>query len=208
MRTAAIFDPRQEDLDRLVSDYPFALVISAAGSKVTATPLPLLMERDPSGRATLIGHFARSNPHVELLRREPWAVAAFMGVNGYISPSWFRDRTQAPTWNYETVHFEMRVEFATDQEATRPVLERLVAAVERGRANPWSISDMGARYERLAAAVVPFRAEVTATHGKFKLGQNERIDVLEDAIAGLEHDGRTELAAAMRQANAERMRSE
>lgn len=56
---------------------------------------------------------------------------------------------------------------------------------------------MGARYERLAAAVVAFRARVTATQAKFKLGQNERPDVYDDILKGLAMTGQHDLINAM-----------
>lgn len=41
--------------------------------------------------------------------------------------------TQAPTWNYETVHFEIEVVFDDSPPATHEVLELLVNHVEQGR---------------------------------------------------------------------------
>ena len=166
-----------------------------------ATPLPLLLERDSDGAMTLIGHFPRIHPHTEVLRREPRALAVFMGAHGYISPSWLADRTQAPTWNYETAQLEIDVEFDDSTAATDAALSRLVEHMERGRANAWSIADMGARYGKLSAAVVAFRARVVTTHMKFKLGQDERSDVRADILAGLADTGQGPLLEAMAREN-------
>ena len=67
---------------------------------------------------------------------------------------------------------------------------------------------MQERYHRLASAVLPFKARILATHGKFKLGQNERADVYRDILSGLTSAGRGDLATAMRRANEGRDQSE
>ena len=198
MRTSPLFAPRSPDaVDQLVAAHPLALVISANGGMPLATPLPLLLERGSDGVMTLIGHFPRVHPHTEVLRREPRALAVFMGAHGYISPSWMADRTQAPTWNYETAQLEIDVEFDDSSAATDEALAQLVEHMEHGRPNAWSIADMGARYARLSAAVVAFRARVTTTHLKFKLGQDERSDVRADILAGLADTGEGPLLEAM-----------
>ena len=194
--------PPDEEIDRLVADHPFALLVSATAQAPMATPLPLLLERDADGAAWLVGHFARNNPQVALLREQPRALAVFTGAHGYMSPSWLRDRTQAPTWYYATVHFEVEVEVLEQETATRDALERLVAHMEAGRADAWRAEELGARYPRLAAAVVAFRARVVATHARFKLGQGERDDVLADQRAALEREGAYALLAAMDRADA------
>ncbi|MCI4568493.1 FMN-binding negative transcriptional regulator [Lysobacter sp. CFH 32150] len=202
MRTNTKFAPSSPDaIDHLVAAHPFALVISANGDMPLATPLPLLLERSSDGTATLIGHFPRTHPHTELLRRDPRALVVFMGSHGYISPSWLADRTQAPTWNYETAQLEINVEFDDSTDATEAALARLVEHMEHGRPNAWSIADMGPRYAKLAGAVVAFRAHVTAVHMKFKLGQDERSDVRADILAGLADTGQQPLLEAMTREN-------
>ena len=202
MRTSPIFAPRSPDaVDHLVAAHPLALVISANGGMPLATPLPLLLERGSDGVMTLIGHFPRVHPHTDVLRREPRALAVFMGAHGYISPSWMADRTQAPTWNYETAQLEIDVEFDDSTAATDAALAQLVEHMEHGRPNAWSIADMGPRYDKLSAAVVAFRARVTAVHMKFKLGQDERSDVRADILAGLAGTGQGPLLEAMTREN-------
>jgi transcriptional regulator len=177
--------------------HPFALVISSAAGTPVATPLPLLLERGPNDEMTLLGHMPRAHPHTDLLRRQPRALAVFQGAHGYISPSWLTDRTQAPTWNYETAHLEIDVEFDDSAEATEAALTKLVDHMERGRPNAWSVADMGARYAKLAPAVVAFRARVVDTYAKFKLGQNERPDDRSEILMGLERTQQRPLLDAM-----------
>jgi predicted FMN-binding regulatory protein PaiB len=64
VKTDPLFEPSQEEIDALVSRYPLPLVISAGAAGLAPTPLPLLLERNAHGIATLVGHFARSNPQL------------------------------------------------------------------------------------------------------------------------------------------------
>ena len=197
MKSNRLFEPPPAAIDRLVAAHPFAQLVCVDGDRPVCTPLPLLLERR-GDEAWLIGHFARANPQVELLRRQPRALAIFLGAQGYVSPSWMRDRTQAPTWNYETVHFDVEVAFDEGGGAPHDALGQLVAHMERDRPDAWSSRDMGPRYGQLAKAVVAFRARIVGMQAKFKLGQNERADVFEDILAGLERTGSFELLEAMR----------
>jgi len=201
VKRVALFEPAGDaPVRRLVAAHPFALVVSAGDGMPVATPLPLLW-KDAERGPGLVGHFARANPQVEALRRDPRALVVFTGAQGYVSPSWLRDRTQAPTWNYETVHFEVEIAFDDTQAAIDDALARLVAHMERDRPAAWSAAEMGARYASLSRAVIAFEARILATHAKFKLGQNERADVRADILAALA-DGRggadRALLAAMR----------
>lgn len=198
MNTHPLFVPASaDDIDRMIAAHPFALVISSDAGMPVATPLPLLLERHTDGTIALLGHIARATPHAQLLRRAPRAMVVFQGPHGYISPSWLADRTQAPTWNYETVQFDVEIEFDDRAEATDVALERLVEHMERHRPDAWSVADMGPRYATLAQAVVAFRARVTATRARFKLGQDERPDVHADILDGLTRTGQQPLLDAM-----------
>lgn len=201
MKTSSLFTPHADEIDALIAAYPLAQLISLSADGFTATPLPLLLERDPTGTFTLLGHFAKANPQVEELEARPHALVIFMGPQGYISPSWFTDRTQAPTWNFATVHMTVRVEIDRSAAGGCEAVDRLTQHMEQGRPNAWSGTDMGERYGRLLPHVVAFRAEVLAVQAKFKLGQNERPDVLAEALEGLGGENNASLRAAMRHAN-------
>ena len=202
MKTSPLFAPSAGDIARLVAVYPFAQLFSWSECGAWCTPLPLLLEEGEGDGGVLVGHLARGNPHVAQLRRQPRALAVFLGAHGYVSPGWMRDRNQAPTWNHETLQCDVEVAF---DDAPDTALDKLVAHMERGATRPWRAEELGARRPHLAAAVVGFRARIVAMHGKFKLGQNERGDVREDILAALDAGlgAGAPLAAAMRRANRE-----
>ena len=204
MLTAKIFQPEDTDIEKLIRSHPFALVICGAADSFQATPLPLLVEYATSGEWVLIGHFARANPQVAQLQKDPRALIVFQGPHGYISPSWMRDRTQAPTWNLMMVQCHVEINFEPGLAHAIEAVDLLSAVMESGRPDAWSPDEMGERHSRLAQGVIAFRATVTEINAKFKLGQNERIDVLEDILKGLDHTGQRSLQAAMSHANRER----
>ena len=193
--TAKPFQPRSdEDVLRLLREQPLGWLTCGHNETFRASAIPFRPRVDPAGRlVSLWGHLARSNPQVESLRRDPRAAILFLGTNGYVSPSWMKDRTQAPTWNYASVQFLTDIEFMEDGAALERVLRDLIGAMEAGRPNAWSIEDMGARYERLAGRIVAFQANIVEARPKFKLGQDERRDVFTDILTGLEATGADDL---------------
>ena len=200
-----IFTPSLDDARRLISDYPFAQVISSGEDGLRATPLPLMLTQGDDGREQLIGHFARSNPHVADLRREPDALVLFSGPHGYISPSWMADRTQAPTWNFTSVQLRVRIEFDDQETEARDAVDILTQKMEKSKRNGWAPIEMGERYSKLIRGVVAFKAPILSMTAKFKLGQNERKDVLIDILTGLGKEGQAKLEGMMLEANEDRL---
>ncbi|PXA84202.1 FMN-binding negative transcriptional regulator [Nostoc sp. 3335mG] len=188
------FLPRSEkDIAALIQAYPLAWVLGGQAGAMTATPLPLLAEVDPDGGVvSLFGHFARSNPQVAQLEADPRATILFMGANGYIPPRLVSNSAWGPTWNYAVVRFEAELRFVPEE--TDSSVERLAAALEQERDDPWTPERMGARRSELARRIIAFRAHVTETHARFKLGQDETSQTFDEIVAGLDD---TALAAWM-----------
>lgn len=201
--TQTRFSPRSDqDVAQLIARHPLAWVVSRGGS---ATPLPLRIERSDNGRVlSLTGHFSRANPQVAQLQADPRATLLFMGPHGYVSPSWFEDRTQAPTWNYACANFDTRIEFLDNAQDLDRIVRDLVDAMETGRPQRWSVEEMHARYAQLLPRIIPFRAQVAGIQAKFKLGQDERDDVYPEIIQGLAQSGNDALIALMQTFNPQR----
>lgn len=194
------FSPRSpRDLIDLVRSQPLAWIVSGAAGALQATVLPVQLECDDAGQPLrILGHFGRSNDHWRQLVDSPRATVLLLGPHGYISPSWFADRTQAPTWNYASACFDVEVDICDTPLDAAALLRGLVDDVERDRPAAWRIEDMGARYDKLAQGVVGFRARILQVSSRFKLGQDERDDVFADILRGLELTGADELAGWMR----------
>lgn len=197
------FAPRSpQDLADLARQQPLAWICSAGPAGLLSTPLPLVPRFAPDGRIVAVeGHFARSNAQVAALRADGRATVLWLGVHGYVSPSWMADRTQAPTWNYASAQLQVDVRLMEQPDAIVAHLRELAKRMEAGRVDAWSIDDMGPRLAQLAQRVIAFRAEVLASQEKYKLGQDERDDVYVDILAGLDAQPDAALPAWMRRFN-------
>jgi transcriptional regulator len=179
------FQPRKiAHIADLIASYPLAWVVSQGPAGHAATPLPLLAETADDGTViSLFGHFARSNPQVEIVARQPEAMILFQGPQGYIAPRLVSRQDWGPTWNYAVVRFD--VEIALVPEENDAALARLAAALEGDRREPWRPDMLGPRYTEMAPRIVAFRGTVRATHARFKLGQDEAPDTFEEIVDGL-----------------------
>lgn len=194
------FQPRSAgDIRALVRQQPLAWIVSGVPGAQHATPLPVQLVCDADGKPlTVLGHFARRNPHVKALAENSRATVLLFGPHGYVSPSWLRDRTQAPTWNYTSVIFDVDVQLLDERADADRLLEGLVTQMEENRPGAWRSEEMGPRYEQLVTGIVGFEARIRATRSCFKLGQDERDDVLADILRALDIKDQAPLVAWMR----------
>lgn len=190
------FRPRSEaDVLALVTENPLAWVVS---SPLSALLLPLRPVTDASGKLTAFsGHFPRSSPLLKELMEQPQALILFNGPSAYISPSWMRNRTQAPTWASASASFRCEFAFTESPDELRSRLNDLVDAMELGRPNSWRLEEVGERYESLARRIIPFSASILSQRVAFRLGQNEDEETFEDVLTGLRADGEEAIVAMM-----------
>jgi transcriptional regulator len=126
--------------------------------RTTVSHVPLIWPAASHG--TLLGHFARANPHVE---QAPGAesIAIFHGPHAYVSPSWYAEPAVAvPTWNYAVVHAHGTLELAREPGETRAILDLLIHRFESSRAAPWAPGLDRAQMAAMVAAIVGFRIRV------------------------------------------------
>jgi transcriptional regulator len=186
---------------RVVHDHPFATLITPAAPEpfVSHVPLVCVADREPHG--TLLGHFARANPHCAGATKAE-SIAIFHGPHAYVSPSWYGDPAGAvPTWNYAVVHAHGTLELARDEAETQGILDALVSRFESSRPAPWRLGLTRERLEAMVGAIVGFRMKVRRLDAKFKLSQNrppgDRARVAE-ALAAEGHADAEATAAWMR----------
>ena len=182
------------DVHDLIAEYPLAWLCAANGGADLATQLPLLGEYDGEGVLThLLGHIPRRHLLVPAWQADARTLVLFQGPQAYISPERAGRSDWAPTWNF--AQLSIAGETVLLPEETGAALTALVDVMERGRAEPWDVSALGARYDGLAERVIAFRVRVTRLVGRFKLGQDEHPEVREAIIESL---GDTPLARWMR----------
>jgi transcriptional regulator len=177
----AVYGP--QDVRFLIEQYPLAWVQCCPdGDEFHSSLLPLVGEYDEHGQlVALIGHMARHNPLHDRLRRDHRTSILFTGPQGYVSPEHAGLRDWAPTWNYVQLRIVADLHF--DDALTEPALEILIDEMERARPMPWRKEELGARYSRLAGAIIGFRADIRSCAGIFKLGQDEWPEVLAHILA-------------------------
>lgn len=185
-----------DDIRVLIAAYPMASIISG-GSDISISDMPMLLDVDADGQpVSLLGHFPIKNPHFDILKNNPRALFNFQGPNDYLSPAYAGKSDWAPTWNFATVRIMAEVHF--DDALTDEALHRVVAHMERSQPEPWQLSNLGARYEKLRSGVIGFRAQIQSVTGRFKLGQDESDTVFESILSKLDNDPLREWMQRMR----------
>lgn len=207
----AFREERPEVLRGLIRSARLATLVSNGPEGVPdVTHLPLLLvEGEDGAPGTLIGHFARGNPHWRRLAEAGRAVAVFAGAEAYVSPNWYASKAEhgkvVPTWNYEAVHAEGPVEIVEDPERLRGFVSRLTEAREAAQARPWTVEDAPAAFVAgQLRGIVGVSLRVERLVGKRKLSQNRPPADRDGAIAGLgaSGDARDRDAAAAMEAAA------
>jgi len=161
---------------RLVHDHPFATLVTPAAPEPHVSHVPLIWVGDCEPYGTLLGHFARANPHVEVAAGVE-SIAIFHGPHAYVSPSWYADPAAAvPTWNYAVVHAHGALELAREPAETRAILDLLIHRFESGRDAPWTPGLGPAQMKAMVSAIIGFRIRIKRIDAKFKLSQNRTPD--------------------------------
>ncbi|HYP06522.1 MAG TPA: FMN-binding negative transcriptional regulator [Bryobacteraceae bacterium] len=164
-------EERPELLREFIRAHPLATLITRGAGGLEANHVPVLLVGDQ----ILRGHVARANPVWR--DADSQALAVFTGPDHYISPSWYPSKQEhgrvVPTWNYSVVHAYGTVEFYTDVERLRAIVDDLTRTHEGQFPEPWSITDAPPDYiDGLLNAIVGFDLRVTRLEGKFKQSQN------------------------------------
>lgn len=145
---------------------------------INADPAPLLSHvpfaLNAAGDAAEL-HLVRSNPIARAATTPVPAIIAVTGPDGYVSPDWYGDPAQVPTWNYVAVHLRGTL-VPLDHGLMRDQLDRLSAHFEEMLLPkpPWTTAKMPEdTLDRLMRAIRPFRFDVAEVHGTWKLNQNK-----------------------------------
>ena len=147
------------------------LTLAGDGGLPLASHIPFLVE---DGR--IEAHLTRANPILRALRDGPRpALLAVVGPDGYISPDWYGEADQVPTWNYVAVHIRGALA-AASPERLHDHLDRLSARFEADLAPkaPWTTGKMAPdALARMMRMIVPVTLAVETVEGTWKLGQNK-----------------------------------
>ncbi len=159
-------------------------VNAEAGKAPLLAHVPFLLSPD---RTFAELHLARGNAIVKARTDALPATIAIQGPHGYISPDWYETAQQVPTWNYVAVHLTGTL-IRLAQDEIRRIVDELSAHFEaqiEGKA-PWDSGKMSAEaIEKMLIQIVPFRFDIEAVDGTWKLNQNKTASARMGAAARL-----------------------
>jgi len=164
-----------------------------------ATFLPVLMRQD-----LLVGHLARANRHWQRIVDGSPGLAAVIGPDAYVSPSFYATKAQhgrvVPTWNYSVVHVRGVIRVIDDPVWLRALVGELTDHHEHLRERPWAVEDAPETYvEKQLRAIVGVELVVESVEAKAKLSQNRSAQDRAGVVAGLAagHAGERAVAEQM-----------
>ncbi len=200
-------EDRVDVLHDLMRTTGLATIVSMTPEGMIASHVPLMLDPDPAPYGTLIGHFARANPHWRLLDRNVQTLVIFQGPEGYITPSYYAAKKEhgkvVPTWNYAAIHAYGTLEVFDDPERLLGVVTRLTERHETPRAQPWAVSDAPDDFvQGMLRGIVGIALPITRLEGKLKMSQNRPAADRAGVIEGLLVDGQDGLAESVVRATA------
>lgn len=170
----------------LVRAYPLATIITSSRETVEATQTPLFFESDAPDCNTVIGHIARINPQAEDVMKPGQMLAVFNGPSAYVSPSWYVEDEDVPTWIYQAVHLRGEIEPVVGADM-RALMEDIIRLSERRIGGAWQLDRISETdIARMMPRIVGFRLHITALTGISKMEQTRSVRNREGVAEALE----------------------
>ena len=186
-------------LETMIEEIGFGMVFAATPDGPRVAHVPLLWTGANDSGAALQFHLSRGNAMTKHLNGMT-VLAVINGPDGYVSPRWYADPEQVPTWNYVAVELEGRVR-RLDAEG---LLDQITALSDKHEARiaegkPWTMDKLPeAKSRALQSGIVGFELEIQAWRETMKLSQNKSAEERERVAAGFESEGANGIAALMR----------
>ena len=186
---------QETDLTKLhdfMQQQSFATLISQGELDLTASHLPLLLDREAGPFGRLSGHIARPNTQWQSADGTR-VLVIFHGPHAYISPTWYEAQNVVPTWNYATVHAYGVLKTIDDPARLYKIIRTTVDLYESKMPQPWSMLSPDAKFiEKLMCAIVGFDIQIDRIEGKWKLNQHHPEERRDKVIRGLLATGDSE----------------
>lgn len=156
-----------------MKQHSFALITGVNENNIpVATQLPFLI-KERNGQLYLQAHIMRNSSHHKAFENNSNVLVVFTSPHCYVSASWYENKQQASTWNYQAVHATGTLRFL-DETALLHMLDELTAFYENNSASPALYKNLSEDYvQRLSKAIIAFEVEVTSLEHVFKLSQNK-----------------------------------
>ncbi len=181
-RAFAVEDVPQ--IQDFMEEFNFATVVTQTGGELTASHIPFLLDRGVEPYGVLRAHIAIRNPQLKDLQSASQALVIFQGPHTYVSPSWYVNPENVPTWNYMVVHAYGTPKIG-NKAAMIELLKNLTRKQESSFEKPWDFDPGAAWVQKLMMEIVAFEIKIERLEGKFKLNQNRKPEDRESVITAL-----------------------
>jgi transcriptional regulator len=200
MYTPSSFKEENPDiLFELIREINFGIVFSHHKDQPEATHLPFLVDEHSGEHGILITHFARANKHWRNIDEEKELLVVFQGPQTYISPSWYVNRDEVPTWNYATVHVYGKSKIIQDEDELRKMVTQLTHYHENKIETDWSLDEVSKKdFNTDLKAIVGLEIEITRMEGKFKFNQNKKVEDQINVVKNLDKLGVDDVSNIMK----------
>jgi transcriptional regulator len=186
-------------LQDFMDEFNFATMVTGRDGELTASHIPFLLDRSVGQYGALRAHIAIRNPQLKDLQAGGQALVIFQGPHSYVSPSWYVNPENVPTWNYTVVH-AYGVPKIGNKAAMLTLLKDLVGKHEKPFQQPWDFDPDAAWIQKMLLEIVAFEIQIEKLQGKFKLNQNrtpEDRDGVIEALSGSDDLMQREVAKLM-----------
>ena len=182
-------------LEALVDEIGFGMVFLTTpdGPRVAHTPLLA------TGDGAVQFHLSRGNALAKYIDGAT-ALIVVNGPEGYVSPRYYADQTNVPTWNYIAVELEGRVR-RMDSDGLLGFLEAVSEKYETqlGGDDAWTMDRVPEpKMHKLLSGIIGFELEIQAWRPTFKLSQNKPQAERNGIATALQAAGSAALAEVMR----------
>ncbi|MBP7534978.1 MAG: FMN-binding negative transcriptional regulator [Chitinophagales bacterium] len=176
------------EIRHFIAANSFGILVSQTDTKLWATHIPLMLDKNQAGKDVLHGHISKGNPQWKNFAHNTQVLAIFSGAHSYISSSWY-NHENVPTWNYIAVHIYGTIKII-EGEYLLQTLKKLVDKYETASEHPVSVDTMSPKFlNKELRGIVGFEIEIDSIEAAYKLSQNR--DELNHAhiIAQLQQKG-------------------
>lgn len=182
----------------LIAANALAILLTDIEGRMQATHVPVVLDRDHGSYGRLRFHLARANPASGVFDGAREVLMIFGGPECYISPDWYHNEHEVPTWNYAAVHV-YGTPVPMDDAALCRQLDDLSASQESRLPKPaWTTAKLPQeRYAKMRRAIAGFAMPIDRIEGKWKMNQNRQPADREKVIAALTELGGDERLAVV-----------
>ena len=175
-----------------INAYPLATLVTtsfATGETVNSVInfAPLIYDK---ANHSLIGHLSNNNEQLMAMAENNQITVIFNGENGYISPSWYDDQSQVPTWNFSNVKIMGKITLIDQANDKLLLLTRLSDHFEKQVNSDWRINKVpDAKLQAMLGVITGFSIKIEHWEGKDKLSQNKSDKERQNLITALKQQG-------------------